>query len=85
MLYHVNIEIEDVNVRSDRVSTYTDNALQVFLAGLKEPIGGNIRARQPKTLKEAFDACMEEQNFLRKAGLGRDAPPRPPKKPIFDK
>lgn len=83
LVNHVNIEIEDVNVRSDRVSTYTDNALQVFLAGLKEPIGGNIRARQPKTLKEAFDACMEEQNFLRKAGLGRDAPPRPPKNPFL--
>lgn len=74
LVNHANIQITDSAIRTDRIKTYNDNALQVFLAGLKEPIGGNIRARQPKTLKEAFDACIEEQNFLSKTGWVRDVP-----------
>lgn len=43
----------------------------MFLAGLKEPIGGNVRARQPKTIKQAFDAAIEERNFQSRTGLNR--------------
>lgn len=43
LVNHANISIDNLAVRTDRIKTYNDNALQVFLAGLKEPIGGNIK------------------------------------------
>lgn len=88
LVNHANIAIDDPTVRTDRIKTHSENALQVFLAGLKEPIGGNIRARRPETLKSAFDACIEEQNFLNKSGFTNNMPPKhtrnpflPPEKP----
>lgn len=80
LINHANIEIKDERVRNDRVETYKDNALQVFLAGIKEPIGSNVRARQTKTLKQAFDASIEEQNFQQKTGLSKITPPARPAK-----
>lgn len=80
IINHTNISTVDINLRADRIKTHQENALQVFLAGLKEPIGGNVRARQPKKLKEAFDASMEERNFQNKCGLNRvETTPRPQK------
>lgn len=65
LINHANVSIQDLNIRADRIGMYRQNALNVFLAGLKEPIGGNIRSRGPDNLKHAFDACMEELNFQR--------------------
>lgn len=69
LINNTNILIQDNDLKTDRIATHKENALQVFLAGLKEPIGGNVRARKPSTLKEAFDACVEERNFQAKQGL----------------
>lgn len=69
LINHTNINTEEINLKNDRINTHQENALQVFLAGLREPIGGNVRARQPKTLKEGFDAAIQERNFLSRAGL----------------
>lgn len=69
LINNTNILIQDNDLKTDRIATRKENALQVFLAGLKEPIGGNVRARKPSTLKEAFDACVEERNFQAKQGL----------------
>lgn len=69
LINNTNISINDAIVRADKIDTHKENALQVFLAGLKEPIGGNVRARKPLTIKDAFDACIEERNFQSKTGL----------------
>lgn len=74
LINNTNISIQDTDLKTDRIETHKENALQVFLAGLKEPIGGNVRARKPSTLKEAFDACIEERNFQAKQGL-KSSPP----------
>lgn len=79
LINHTNISTPEADLRADRVKTHQENALQVFLAGLKEPIGGNVRARQPKKLKEAFDACIEERNFQNRFGLHKSEPFRPSK------
>lgn len=79
LINHTNISTTNANLRADRTKTHQENALQVFLAGLREPIGGNVRARQPKKLKEAFDACVEERNFQNRFGLNKPEPIRPPK------
>lgn len=87
LINHANITTEHVALRADRIQTHQENALQVFLAGLKEPIGGNVRARKPSKLKEAFDAAIEERNFQNRFGLNKmdfttriqkQAPPPPP-------
>lgn len=84
IINHTNISTDDLNLRADRIKTHQENALQVFLAGLKEPIGGNVRARQPKKLKEAFDASIEERNFQNRCGLNKaETMPRPPKPLVF--
>lgn len=82
LINHTNISTDNENVKQDRILTHKENALQVFLAGLKEPIGGNVRARQPKTLKQAFDAAIEERNFQSRGGLSRPNLPARPPKPI---
>lgn len=82
LINHTNISTNDGNVKQDRICTHQENALQVFLAGLKEPIGGNVRARQPKNLKTAFDAAVEERNFQSRNGLNRPNLPARPPKPI---
>lgn len=79
LINNTNISIADENVRKDRNNTHKEYALQVFLAGLNEPIGGNVRARQPGTIKQAFDAAVEERNFRSRAGLAKSVPARPPK------
>lgn len=80
LINNANITTQDENVKNDRNRTHKENALQVFLAGLKEPIGGNVRARQPRNIKQAFDAAIEERNFQSRTGLTRPTlPPRLPK------
>lgn len=79
LINHTNLSINDETVKQDRIDTHKENALQVFLAGLKEPIGANVRARKPATLKEAFDACIEERNYQAKTGLRSLTVPPPPK------
>ena len=37
--------------------------LSVFLAGLREPMGGMIRAMRPVSLPEALSFCLKEQNI----------------------
>lgn len=74
LINHTQISTNDENVKKDRISTHQDNALQVFLAGLKEPIGGNVRARQPKNIKQAFDSAVEERNFQNRSGLSNPRP-----------
>lgn len=84
LINHTNISTNNENLKQDRILTHQENALQVFLAGLKEPIGGNVRARQPRTIKQAFDAAIEERNFQSRGGLNKpnlqpNLPARPPK------
>lgn len=45
LIKHTNIDTEENNLKHNRINTHQENALQVFLAGLREPIGGNVRAR----------------------------------------
>lgn len=83
LINNTNISISDENVRRDRNNTHKEYALQVFLAGLNEPIGGNVRARQPGTVKQAFDAAVEERNFRSRSGLTKPTLPRSPKQIDF--
>lgn len=41
---------------------FGEMSLNIFLSGLREPLGSTIRAMQPKTLIEAFYFCVQEQN-----------------------
>lgn len=74
LINHSNISTENPALRADRIKTHQANDLQVFLAGLKEPIGGNVRARKPA------QEPAEERNFQNRFGLHRvDALSRAPK------
>lgn len=77
LINNTNISTNDENVKQDRIQTHKENALQVFLAGLKEPIGGNVRARQTANIKQAFDVAIEERNFQSRTGLVKPSLPAP--------
>lgn len=82
LINHTSISTNDENMKQDRIKIHKENVLQVFLAGLKEPIEGNVRARQPANIKQALDVAVEERNFQSRTGLGRaslSSPVRPPK------
>lgn len=60
LINSVQFDVSEVSVREDRIANYRANALHVFLSGIREPIGGVVRSRKPTTLREAYDACIQE-------------------------
>lgn len=61
---HVQIHEKLPSVVTAKKSLFTDMCLNTFLIGLKEPLGSTIRAMKPKTLTEAFNYCVQEQNMF---------------------
>lgn len=59
----LNLNEKNTNVRLAKQQNYQAIGLKVFVAGLFPPLGPIIRARQPKTLKEALRFCSEEDNY----------------------
>lgn len=60
-----NIQIHETNENVVRAKKdlYTEMCLNVFLSGLKEPLGSTIRAMRPGNLATAFSYCIKEQNI----------------------
>ena len=50
-------------IRKAKSELYNKLCLNVFLAGLRDPIGQVVRSRNPTNIKEAFDFCLREQNI----------------------
>lgn len=59
----VRIHEQIESVQTSKILLYKEMCLNVFLSGLKEPLGSNIRARGPTSLKDAFEFCLIEQNI----------------------
>lgn len=59
---HAQANIQDETEKKIKTEFYKQMCLSRFLNGLKEPLGGSIRAREPKTLVDAYNKCLEEQN-----------------------
>uniref|UniRef100_A0A1B0CQI1 Putative retrovirus-related gag polyprotein from transposon hms-beagle n=1 Tax=Lutzomyia longipalpis TaxID=7200 RepID=A0A1B0CQI1_LUTLO len=59
----INIHENNVHIRNSKSALYREMCLNVFLTGLKEPIGSVVRARDPDDLKEALEYCVVEQNI----------------------
>lgn len=45
------------------VGTYRNRALDIFIRGLKQDLSGMIIIQRPRTLPEAYSACLELQNL----------------------
>lgn len=56
-------ETDEVQITS-KIKLYANLCKDVFLIGLNEPLGLAIRSREPKSLEDAFDLCIKEQNIL---------------------
>lgn len=54
LINNTNISIQHTDSKTVRIETHKENALQVFLDGLKEPISGNVKARKPSTLRQRY-------------------------------
>lgn len=66
---HVQMHESNPSVIEAKQKLFGDMSLNVFLSGIKEPLGSTIRAMQPKSLIEAFSYCIKEQNcYYMKSG-----------------
>lgn len=59
----INIHEHNLQIRESKSLLFREMCLNVFLSGLKEPIGSVVRARAPKDIKEALEYCINEQNI----------------------
>lgn len=60
---HIQIHNNDPNVVKAKGDLYSEMCLNIFLTGLREPIGSTIRSMKPNSLAEAFANCIKEQNM----------------------
>lgn len=63
LVNNVKIHESDQNIISSKTDLFSEMCLSAFLSGLVEPLGSNIRASKPRTLAEAFNYCIKEQNI----------------------
>nr|XP_023027954.1 uncharacterized protein LOC111515995 [Leptinotarsa decemlineata] len=58
------IDVHEITQESKRCKRdlYSNLALKTFLSGLKEPLGTTIRCMQPKSLSEALQFVLQEDN-----------------------
>lgn len=63
MTNNVQIHERDEAIIQSKRDLYTEMSLNVFLSGLREPLGSTIRAMKPQTLAIAFSYCIKEQNI----------------------
>lgn len=63
LMNYVDIHENTIEAKDTKRILYRNICLKVFLAGLHEPMGAFIRARNPSSLAEALSQCLEEQNI----------------------
>lgn len=51
-------------VKNTKETLYREMCLSTFLAGIREPMGSLIRARNPNTISDALNLCLQEQNMM---------------------
>lgn len=59
----IQIHETEQSVITSKRNLHAQMCLNVFLTGLKEPLGATVRAMKPSTLAEAFAYCIQEQNI----------------------
>lgn len=59
----INIHEFNDGVKLAKINLYGKMCLNVFLTGLREPIGSVVLARNPLILQNAFEFCIAEQNI----------------------
>lgn len=63
LLSNIRIRESNQSVQNSKKRLYQDMALNVFLTGLREPLGAIIRAMRPEDLCTALNYCQKEQNI----------------------
>lgn len=63
MINQLNLNEQNREIRNAKNQFFQEMGLKVFLAGLNEPLGPNIRAQCPSSLKDALRRCLEERNY----------------------
>lgn len=63
LISHAKLHEQSPVVRAAKEAFFTDMCLNVFLAGIREPLGSMIRARNPMDIAEAYNLCAKEQNM----------------------
>lgn len=58
----------DQNVVKAKKELYGEMCLNSFVTGLMDPLGVTIRAMRPRSLAEALDFCVKEQNIYYQRG-----------------
>jgi hypothetical protein len=59
----INLNVNEAASKIVKRTFYTEQALQTFIAGLKDPLGTQIRCMQPTSLPMALKYVQKEQNI----------------------
>lgn len=59
LIAHSNLHGGNISKRM----LYKEMCLAQFIANLREPLGSNIRSRNPDNLADALEACLSEENM----------------------
>lgn len=60
---HIQIHEKNASVIESKKLLYSEMCLNIFLTGLREPLGSTIRSMRPDTLAVAYSYCVKEQNI----------------------
>lgn len=76
MFNHIQIHETDTTVIKAKKDLFSQMCLNIFLTGLREPLGSTIRAMRPDSLPVAFTYCIQEQNiFYIKTDINKSSTP----------
>lgn len=63
MMNHIKVNENNAQVVQSKQLLFAEMCLNVFLSGLKEPLGSTIRSMRPNSLADALKYCLDEQNI----------------------
>lgn len=63
LINFTKINESNASSQKSKLELFRNLAKDVFLAGLREPIGSVVRARNPDTIQNAYDYAIKEQNI----------------------
>ena len=63
LMNNILIHEQEKSVVKAKTELFSEMCLNIFLSGLREPIGSIVRAMKPESLAAALENCIKEQNI----------------------
>ncbi|XP_055839549.1 uncharacterized protein DDB_G0283697-like [Episyrphus balteatus] len=63
MINHIKVHETNLSVVEAKQNLYQEMGLNIFLSGLREPLGSTVRSMRPTKIIDAFNFCQHEENY----------------------